>query len=230
MGLVACAGRPPAESDTPRAVLAEIQYVVQVGAFSSPERAARCADALILDGVDAYYFVDDDGLFKVRFGSFSTRGAARQQAEALLGRGLIEAFYILRPDTRRLGARRLLQAGLVSTARRFIGTPYQWGGASPRSGFDCSGLTMTVYRLNGLDLPRTAASQFHAGRPVSRHALQEGDLVFFNTGRRDRITHVGIYSGGGRFIHAPGSGKTIRSAFLDNRYFEARFAGARRYF
>jgi len=229
MWLAACAGRPPGETERPPAVLPEIEYVIQVGAFSSAERAARYADTLILGGVDAYYFVDDDRLFKVRFGSFSTRKGARQHAEALVDRGLIEDFYILRPGARRRDAHRALQAGLVSTAHRFIGTPYQWGGESPISGFDCSGLTMTVYRLNGLDLPRTAASQFRAGRPVSRHALQEGDLVFFNTGGRNRITHVGIYSGGGRFIHAPGRGKTIRSASLSKSYFQNRFVGARRY-
>jgi cell wall-associated NlpC family hydrolase len=89
---------------------------------------------------------------------------------------------------------------------------------------------MTVYRLNGLDLPRTAASQFRVGTPVRRRSLQRGDLVFFETGRRGRISHVGIYSGEGRFIHAPGRGKRIGSASLSSTYFASRFAGARRYF
>ena len=85
--------------------------------------------------------------------------------------------------------------------------------------------------LNGLDLPRNSRDQFRAGTPIKRSALRQGDLVFFATGRRSpRVTHVGIYTGGGRFIHAPGRGKTIRSASLTNGYFKRRFVGARRYF
>ena len=89
---------------------------------------------------------------------------------------------------------------------------------------------MTVYRLNGLELPRSARAQFGAGTPVSRSAARQGDLVFFATGRGGRVSHVGIYTGGGEFIHAPGRGKTIRTASLDSAYFRARYKGARRYF
>ena len=149
----------------------------------------------------------------------------------LQSRGVIDGFYIVRPGPagRTTEARENLQDGLVETARRFIGTPYRWGGESARSGFDCSGLTMTVYRLNGLELPRNSRSQFRAGRPVTRDALQRGDLVFFATGSRGRVSHVGIYSGQGKFIHAPRKGKTIRTASLSSGYFNTRYVGARRY-
>jgi cell wall-associated NlpC family hydrolase len=203
-----------------------------VGAFSTTERAANYAEKLAAYGLDTYYFIDTDGLCKVRFERFETKAAARRRAVALQTRGVIDVFYIARPghSGRQLPAREKRQNDLVQTAQRFIGTPYRWGGASARSGFDCSGLTMTVYRLNAMELPRNSRAQFQTGRPVSRNALQKGDLVFFATGKsRGRVSHVGIYSGRGQFIHAPGRGKTIRTASLSNGYFQARYAGARRY-
>jgi hypothetical protein len=218
--------RPAVESTLPG-----IAFTIQVGAFSTTERAANYADQLAGYGLDTYYFIDTDGLCKVRFERFETKAAARRRAIDLQTRGVIDVFYIARPGPsgRHPDARENLQDGLVQTARRFIGTPYRWGGESARSGFDCSGLTMTVYRLNGLELPRNSRAQFRTGRPVSRDALQRGDLVFFATGRRGRVSHVGLYSGHGKFIHAPGRGKTIRTASLSNGYFKARYAGARRY-
>lgn len=212
--------------------LATIDYTIQVGAFSTPDRAARYAENLGSEGLDAYYFIDKDGLSKVRFERFDTRESAQYRAMALQARGVIGDFYIVRPGPADEGGfpRTALQAGLVDTAYRFVGTPYRWGGTSMRTGFDCSGLTMTVYRLNGMELPRTAASQFRAGMPVSRHTLERGDLVFFETGPKGRVSHVGIYSGRGDFIHAPGRGKHIRTASLSNSYFKSRYVGARRYF
>jgi len=233
--LAACAPRvalpPSAPPPVVRYRLPTIQYTIQVGAFSTAERAAAYAARLEARGLDAFYFIDVDGLYKVRFERFETKDAARQRAVALQQQGLIDEFYIVQPGPAApvADARQALQQDLVRTARRFIGTPYRWGGASARTGFDCSGLTMTVYRLNGLELPRTSAAQFNAGDPVASPALEAGDLVFFRTGSRGRISHVGIYTGDGVFIHAPGSGKFIRSASLDNSYFRARYAGARRY-
>ena len=219
---------PLAAIDSP---LPAIEYTIQVGAFSTTERAANYADLLATYNLDTYYFIDTDGLCKVRFDRFDSKSAARQHASDLQSRGIIDAFYIARPGPSRHheGRRENLQHNLVQTAQRFIGTPYRWGGSSARTGFDCSGLTMTVYRLNGLELPRNSRSQFKTGRPVPRNTLQRGDLVFFATGRPGRVSHVGIYSGGGKFIHAPGRGKTIRTASLSNQYFRKRYAGARRY-
>ncbi len=231
--LAACAGdRPRATPSTggPKpAPLPAIHYTIQVGAFSTVERAARYAEQLAATGLDAYHFIDRDGLSKVRFERFRSKADARRRALKLQDRGLIEAFYIVRPGRAGL-PRETLEADLVRTARRFIGSPYRWGGTSARRGFDCSGLTMTVYRLNGFELPRSAAAQHRAGTPVSRSDVRPGDLVFFATGRRGRVSHVGIYTGGAEFIHAPRRGKTIRSASLNNRYFRQRFMGARKFF
>lgn len=225
-----------AEQIPPR--LPTIQFTIQVGAFSTVGRAANYADRMQAAGLDAYYFIDSDNLFKVRFERFTTKEAARERALSLKASGLIDAFFIAQPgkdrtldiDHSATDPEVVLQERLVDTARRFIGTPYRWGGDSIEEGFDCSGLTMTVYRLNGLDLPRNAYGQYHAGAVVSRNRLRPGDLVFFATGRTSRISHVGIYSGKNQFIHAPGRGKRIRTASLSNTYFKQRYKGARRYY
>jgi hypothetical protein len=221
---------PPAARATR---LPDIQFTIQVGAFSASDRAAAFASELNQKGLDAYYFIDEDGLSKVRFERFDSREAAWQRANRLRALGWIDEFFIIHPVAldHRIDRRLSLGQKIVRTAGRYLGTPYRWGGESADGGFDCSGLTMTVYRLNGLDLPRNSRDQFRAGTPIKRSALRQGDLVFFATGRRSpRVTHVGIYTGGGRFIHAPGRGKTIRSASLTNGYFKRRFVGARRYF
>ena len=230
---------PPQVSPVPPAPAAittrlpGIQFTIQVGAFSATERAAAFASELNQKGLDAYYFIDEDGLSKVRFERFDSREAACKRAFQLQALGWIDDFFIIRPVAwdHRIDPRLSLGRQIVRTAGRYLGTAYRWGGESADDGFDCSGLTMTVYRLNGLDLPRSSRDQFRAGTPIKRSALRQGDLVFFSTSRRShRVTHVGIYTGGGRFIHAPGRGKTIGFASLSNRYFKRRFAGARRYF
>ena len=209
-----------------------VVYTIQVGAFSSVARAVRLSDKLQQAGLDAYYFIDTDHYYKVRFERFDSKAAARQRALDLQRHGWIDVYYIVSPlaDSRRSNTAANLQAELVRTAHQFIGTPYRWGGVSAKTGFDCSGLTMTVYRLNGLHLPRSARSQFKAGRAVSKRSLRQGDLVFFDTSRRSRVSHVGIYIGSGRFIHASGRGKQIRTADLNSSYFKRRYVGARRYF
>lgn len=239
-GCLACSGphlaapeRPlPEAAAVTAAPLPTIPYAIQAGAFSTAERAEAYALRLQRRGVEAYYTIDEDGLFKVRFERFANREAALQRAEALAAEGLIGDFFIVRPLSGRPSADPAaeLRAGLVQTARRFIGTPYRWSAASPEDGFDCSGLTMTVYRLNGLELPRTARAQFRMGRAVQRHELAAGDLLFFDTRRSGRVSHVGIYCGENRFIHAPSTGKKVSSASLTNGYFNRRYLGARRYF
>ena len=224
--------KPPGAKAAPQGALPEIRFTIQVGAFSTVERAARYAEHLGTAGLDAYHFIDRDGLSKVRIGQFASQTEARRRATVWQSRGLIDDFYVVRPGGAVHGAphREARQEELVRTARRFIGVPYRWGGTSARSGFDCSGLTMTVYRLNGLDLPRSARAQFRTGKSVARSDIRQGDLVFFATARGSRVSHVGIYAGGDTFIHAPGRGKSIRTASLDNVYFRSRYKGARRYF
>ena len=93
----------------------------------------------------------------------------------------------------------------VQIANQLTGVPYRWGGSSPGSGFDCSGLVQYVYAKVGIELPHYAAGQYGHGRRVGRGSLRAGDLVFFSG-----LGHVGIYAGGGKFIHAPRSGTTVR--------------------
>jgi len=116
---------------------------------------------------------------------------------------------------------------LLRAAESRIGAPYRYGGAGPDA-FDCSGLVAYAYREIGLDVPRTAAAQFAAATPVARRELRPGDLVFFRLAGRD-VSHVGIYAGGDRFVHAPQTGGHVRAASLDEETFRRGFAGAGRF-
>jgi Cell wall-associated hydrolases (invasion-associated proteins) len=109
-----------------------------------------------------------------------------------------------------------------------VGIPYQWGGTTVVDGMDCSGFTKAVYNLCGVNIPRTSREQYKAGNPVSKNELRDGDLVFFGASESS-ITHVGIYVGNGKFVHAPKRGEDIKTASVDESYFERRFVGARRY-
>jgi len=116
---------------------------------------------------------------------------------------------------------------IAAIATHLIGTPYQFGGADSQ-GFDCSGLAAFAYERVGLEIPRTAADQGKAAKPIASGKLAPGDLVFFRMGSR-HINHVGIYIGDGGFVHAPRRGGTVSSASLDDPYFRKRFAGAGRF-
>jgi cell wall-associated NlpC family hydrolase len=111
--------------------------------------------------------------------------------------------------------------GVVGIAMRYLGVPYVWGGSSP-SGFDCSGFVMYVYAQVGVSLPHYTGAQWNVGVPVSRGDLQPGDLVFF-----DGLGHVGIYIGGGQFIHAPHTGTVVQVSSMTGWY-DATYDGARR--
>jgi cell wall-associated NlpC family hydrolase len=112
--------------------------------------------------------------------------------------------------------------GVVGVAMQYLGIPYQWGGSSPSTGFDCSGFTMFVFSQVGVSLPHSAAAQYGYGSPVSRSALQPGDLVFFNG-----LGHVGIYIGGNQFIHSPHSGDVVKISSITDWY-SSTWVGARR--
>ena len=121
-------------------------------------------------------------------------------------------------------------SAMVIGAMNFLGVRYQRGGNSAETGFDCSGFTRHVFAMSlGLVLPRSADEQAAAPGllPVRREDLRPGDLVFFNTLRRT-FSHVGIYIGEGRFIHAPSSGKVVRTEDMNFAYWAKRFSGARR--
>ena len=116
-----------------------------------------------------------------------------------------------------------LAMSLTRNAMRFIGTPYVFGGTST-SGFDCSGYTQHVFAMLGIALPRTADAQFYAGRPTIG-GIAAGDLVFFQT-YLPGPSHVGIYIGGGRFIHSSSHG--VRISALSESYWASRYLGAKR--
>ena len=109
-----------------------------------------------------------------------------------------------------------------------IGVSYKLGGNSPEAGLDCSGLVRHVFEeVTGVSLPRTAKEMSRLGAKVPAAELQPGDLVFFNT-RRFAFSHVGIYLGDNRFVHAPSRGSEVRIASIDQSYWQKHFNGARR--
>lgn len=117
---------------------------------------------------------------------------------------------------------------LVGNAMGFLGIRYRYGGTSAKSGFDCSGLVVATFQQTlGKLLPRRAADQAAATKKIAKEELRPGDLVFFNTMRR-AFSHVGIYVGDGKFIHAPSTGSTVRVDNLNGSYWVRRFNGARR--
>ena len=118
---------------------------------------------------------------------------------------------------------------LIGSAMGLLGVAYRYGGTSASTGFDCSGFMQHIFRRSmGLNLPRTSAEQAKMGVGVSRGELQPGDMVFFRTMGRGRISHVGLYIGNDRFIHAPRTGKRIEITSLSNKYWNAKYAFARR--
>lgn len=123
-----------------------------------------------------------------------------------------------------LGARR---AALVEKSLAQIGTPYLYGGKSPVEGFDCSGLTHYAHHQAGLAIPRTAAAQHRAARPVARSRLRPGDMVFFKTG--PDAYHVGLMIDDKRFVHASTSRSRVRVDHLDTPYWNRHFIGAGTY-
>jgi cell wall-associated NlpC family hydrolase len=111
-----------------------------------------------------------------------------------------------------------------------VGTPYRYGGNTPQAGFDCSGLVGYIFRdVTGVQLPRSAEAISELDAPkVSRAKLMPGDLVFFRDG--GKVSHVGVYVGEGRFVHAPNSGGTVRIDPLDGDYWRQHYHGAKRLF
>jgi cell wall-associated NlpC family hydrolase len=116
---------------------------------------------------------------------------------------------------------------LMVQALSLMGIRYRYGGDTPVTGFDCSGFVRYVFNQIGTALPRSASDISRIGRTVDRDELQPGDLVFFNTLRRP-FSHVGIYLGEQRFIHAPSGGGSVEIVNITERYWERRYNGARR--
>lgn len=116
---------------------------------------------------------------------------------------------------------------VVAVAERMIGVPYRYGGISPRHGFDCSGLVYYAYRRAGYNIPRTTAGQYDESRRVSSDDLEAGDILFFQIGGEP--SHVGLYIGHGRFIHAPSHGERVSYASLHNDYWRTRLVKVGRF-
>ena len=117
---------------------------------------------------------------------------------------------------------------LLNSALTLLGTPYRWGGTSPESGFDCSGLVSYVFRqAMGIEMPRVSRDQARQGELVAdKTELEEGDLVVF--GKRGRVDHIGIYVGEGRFVHAPSTGKDVMVSSLETGYWSGKYIEGRR--
>ena len=148
--------------------------------------------------------------------------SADPMGELLTGKGLIARIEGVRQNMSSVAS------DLVVNAMGFLGVPYKRGGNSAETGFDCSGFVRAIYEQTvGLLLPRRADQQAAATQVIDKKELQPGDLVFFNTMRRN-FSHVGIYVGDGKFIHSPRSGSEIRVEDMSIAYWARRFNGARR--
>lgn len=233
----------------PVAGVSKLGYTIQVGAFADVKNAERLAAKLQSKGIDAFYFRKDNGIYVVRFGDYAARDKAKRAGQKLVTEKLVASYFVASPDAVFSTAARGVSAshaetprqpagsgssgdmGAIAarTAERFVGIPYRWGGNNVVDGMDCSGFVRAVYNLCGVNIPRTSAEQFRTGATVSRADLADGDLVFFGAAA-DKINHVGIYVGQGRFVHAPKRGDDIKISSLDETYFANRFVGAKRYF
>lgn len=118
-------------------------------------------------------------------------------------------------------------SAVVAAARSQLGRPYKYGGASPQAGFDCSGLIHWSYKQHGVAVPRIATEQAKAGSVVKKSQLRQGDIVVFRISSRTGI-HTGLYSGNGKFIHSPSSGKRIREDSMNDDYWKRRYISGRR--
>jgi cell wall-associated NlpC family hydrolase len=115
-------------------------------------------------------------------------------------------------------ATRAVRDSIAALALSMVGVPYRYGGADPGTGFDCSGLVYYTYTKNGQAVPRTSQSQFGAARKIGLGQAVEGDLLFFSD--QEKLSHVGIYLGAGRFIHAPSTGGHVRVERVDDPYYQ----------
>ena len=115
----------------------------------------------------------------------------------------------------------------TAIATKMLGKPYRYGGAAP-SGFDCSGLVYYAYHKAGYKVPRTSQQQYRDSLPVKKNHIREGDLLFFRI--EGKVSHVGVYLGNNRFIHAPSSGKRVSIASLDEPYWKERLTKTGRFF
>lgn len=152
-------------------------------------------------------------------------------AASLAGHATVDPLTAVQPAADSSAMQNItdLRKALLAAAMSLRDIRYVRGGHDPSTGFDCSGFVRYVFaHAVGMQLPNNAAGQFLAGLKVKRADMQPGDLVFFHTHGRHRISHVGIYIANGRFIHSPTTGKSVEISSLDDSYWAKRFAGAKR--
>jgi cell wall-associated NlpC family hydrolase len=207
-------------------------YAVRFGDFPSWEKARAAAKKLVAERlIDSYYIASPN---EVVFSRPKGPGWEKPQPDEVrklspLLQPVVPKESSEKPVLKPSKVNKDMGAIAARTAERFVGIPYRWGGNNVVEGMDCSGFVRAVYNLCGLSIPRTSRDQFKAGDSVTKDDLQDGDLVFFGSSTDD-INHVGIYVGGGRFVHAPRRGEEIRVTAVNESYFEKHFVGARRYF
>lgn len=212
-------------------------YAVRFGDFEKREEASRTAKKLVSDRVISSYFI-------------ATPKPEAKATETVIEKAPAPSIRKApptkpskverkeqeprkEPEHRREAEARRDKSDMgyiaARTAERFVGIPYRWGGDTVVDGMDCSGFVRAVYNLCGVNIPRTSREQYRIGDAVGKDELKDGDLVFFGPSDSE-ITHVGIFVGGGRFVHAPRRGDDIKVSTLDESYFIKRFVGAKRYF
>lgn len=232
------------------------RFGVQVGAFREFERAERVQEALEDAGYTSYVS-EENGWKRVRIGPYAARSEATAEA-GWLWPFLVARFgplefprsWVVEEDREAQnapvalvpaveGARFFSEAefpidataasaaeAILAAARSHLGVPYRWGGTTP-DGFDCSGFIQHLFARAGYVVPRQARNQFRVGEEIEADALRPGDLVFFSTYARG-ASHVGIYLGGGDFIHASSGSGEVTITPLTKRYYQNRYLGARR--
>jgi cell wall-associated NlpC family hydrolase len=206
-------------------------YAVRFGDFPNKDKARAEARKLVAEHlIDSYYIAPPN---EIVFSQNRAPGWQKPQPTEIKKTTTIQPVIpkdnAEKPVPKPSKENKDMGTIAARTAERFVGIPYRWGGDNVVEGLDCSGFVRAVYNLCGLSIPRTSRDQFKAGDSVSKDDLQDGDLVFFGTSA-DKINHVGIYVGSGKFVHAPRRGEDIRVTAVNENYFEKRFIGARRYF
>jgi peptidoglycan DL-endopeptidase CwlO len=151
------------------------------------------------------------------------RAAAAEQAAKQAESSTVVGISAIAPNQSTVAAPPAVYGSVVQVALSQLGVPYVWGGSSPGSGFDCSGLVMWAFAQIGVSLPHSTYAQYAMGVPVSESELEPGDLVFF-----DGVGHVGIYIGSGEFVEAPHTGDVVKISSLSDPWYAANYVGARR--